>query len=564
MGFAKKITITVISILVLVGGLIGVFSFSTAYRQVEKSVGVETVGCANITTGLVNPKDIEELASGKTDKLKQVEEQLNWTVAHKSLFKEVFILSLDGKIVAADQNIKKRGYKAGDDFYFDSKAKEMIIKMKHPAYTSTYTYDNVKLLTGYAPIFKNNDSSQEIVGLMAINFDASIIWDRTWEIITLPFIIGAAVFLLAAIALYFFIHHMASPIEKLSKQVKQISHGDLTITPLRLNRNDEVGQLSKDFGVMTENLRQLILKISETSEQVSSSAHLLSTTTEQTGKAAHQTVQVTEELAAGAEKQLMNLQHGTETLNETTQHIDTMVENARHVTESAQYASTTAQEGSASLQQSIDQMNIMEQKIVTLSHNIVELSSHSQEIHNIVNVITDIAAETQLLAINAAIEAAQAGEHGGGFSVVAASVRKLADRSKESANQIRHLIEFILSKMEETGETMEWTAKEVAHGTQLVRDVGGSLQSIEDSSKTTATAMEELTATVTKVHTNATSLVQAIDEIVLLANHASDGTHSMSAASEQQLAATQEVEASANFLSGLADKLRLLVKEFRV
>ncbi|MBP1903592.1 methyl-accepting chemotaxis protein [Paenibacillus turicensis] len=564
MGFAKKITITVISILILVGGLIGVFSYSTAYRQVEKSVGVETVGCANITTGLVNPKDIEELASGNTNKLKQIEEQLNWTVAHKSLFKEVFILSLDGKIIAADENIKKRGYKAGDDFYFDPKAKKMITEMKHSAYTSVYTYDNVKLLTGYGPIYKNNDSSQEIVGLMAINFDASIIWDRTWEIITLPFIIGAVVFLLAAIALYFFIHHMASPIEKLSKQVKQISHGDLTITPLLLNRNDEVGQLSKDFGVMTENLRQLILKISETSEQVSSSAHLLSTTTEQTGKAAHQTVQVTEELAAGAEKQLINLQHGTDTLNETTQHIDTMVENARHVTERAQYASTTAQEGSASLQQSIDQMNIMEQKIVSLSHNIVELSSHSQEIHNIVNVITDIAAETQLLAINAAIEAAQAGEHGGGFSVVAASVRKLADRSKESANQIRHLIEFILSKMEETGETMEWTAKEVAHGTQLVRDVGGSLQSIEDSSKTTATAMEELTATVTKVHTNATSLVQAIDEIVLLANHASDGTHSMSAASEQQLAATQEVEASANFLSGLSDKLRLLVKEFRV
>jgi methyl-accepting chemotaxis protein len=564
MGFAKKITITVISSLVLVGGLIGLFSYSTAYRQVEESVGVETVGCANITTGLVNPKDIEELVSGKTDKLKQVEEQLNWTVAHKSLFKEVFILSLDGKIIAADQNIKKRGYKAGDDFYFDPKAKEMITKMKHSAYTSIYTYDNVKLLTGYGPIYKNNDSSQEIVGLMAINFDASIIWDRTWEIITLPFIIGAAVFLIAAIGLYFFIHHMASPIEKLSKQVKQISQGDLTITPLRLKRNDEVGQLSKDFGVMTENLRQLILKISETSEQVSSSAHLLSTTTEQTGKAAQQTVQVTEELAAGAEKQLMNLQHGTETLNETTQHIDTMVAHARHVTESAQYASTTAQEGSESLQQSIDQMNIMEQKIVSLSHNIVELSSHSQEIHNIVNVITDIAAETQLLAINAAIEAAQAGEHGGGFSVVAASVRKLADRSKESANQIRHLIEFILSKMEETGETMEWTAKEVARGTQLVRNVGGSLQSIEDSSKTTATAMEELTATVTKVHSNATSLVQAIDQIVLLANHASDGTHSMSAASEQQLAATQEVEASANFLSSLSNKLRLLVKEFKV
>lgn len=564
MGFAKKITVTVISVLILVGGLIGVFSYETAYRQVEENVGVETVGCANITTGLVNPDVIAELASGKKDKLTQVEKQLNWTVDHKPLFKEVFILSLDGKILAADQNIKNRGYKAGDEFYFDPAAKDMIMKMKHSAYTSIYTYDDVKLLTGYGPIYKNNDPNQEIVALMAINFDASIIWDRTWEIITLPLIIGAIVFAIAALALYFFIHRMVSPIEKLSKQVKQVSQGDLTITPLCLNSKDEVGQLSRDFGTMTNNLRQLIHRISETSEQVSSAAHLLSTTTEQTGKAAQQTVEVTEELAVGAEKQLVNLQQGTETLQQTTGYIDSMVEHARHVSETAHYASITAQEGSVSLRQSIDQMNIMEQRMVKLSGNIVELSSHSQEIHNIVNVITDIAAETQLLAINAAIEAAQAGEHGGGFSVVAASVRKLADRSKESANQIRHLIEFILNKMEETGETMQGTAKEVAHGTELVRNVEGSLQIIEDSSKSTATAMEQLTSIVSGVHSNAASLVQAIDEIVVLANHASDGTHSMSAASEEQLAATQEVEASASFLSDLSNKLQLLIKEFKI
>lgn len=265
MRFAQKITITVISILIGVGGLIGVFSYETAYRQVEENVGVETMGCANITTGLVRPDVISELASGKKDKLAEVEEQLNWTVDHKPLFKEAFLLSLDGNIIAADQNMTNRGYQAGDDFYFDPAVKKMIVEMNHSAYTSIYTYDDVKLLTGYGPIYKNNDPNQEIVALMAINFDASIIWDRTWEIITLPLIIGAIVFAIAAIVLYFYIHRMISPIEKLSKQVKKVSRGDLTITPLCINSKDEVGQLSRDFGTMTDNLRQLINKISETS-----------------------------------------------------------------------------------------------------------------------------------------------------------------------------------------------------------------------------------------------------------------------------------------------------------
>lgn len=564
MGFAKKITATVIGILMLVGALIGVFSYQTAQRQVYESVGIEVVGCANITTGLVTPSDIEKLATGDSSDLAKIEEQLNWTVDHKSLFKEVFILSLDGKILAADQHLKQRGYSAGQAFYFDQADKDMITTMKHTVYSKVYTYDGVDLLTGYGPIYKDHDPNKEIIALMAINFDASIIHDRTWEIITLPFIIGAIVFLIAAIVLYFLIHWMIRPIEKLSAQVNQVAKGDLTVQPLSLNSKDEVGRLARDFGNMTISLRELITEVNDMSLQVSSSSQQLSASTMQTGKASEQTALITQELAHGAEQQLRSLEEGSKALQEMAQFITQIAQNAQKVSQAAQTSSSASQQGSHSIKLTVEQMSTMEEKILLLSNNVQELSSHSKEIQSILDIITGISAETHLLAINAAIEAAHAGEQGSGFAVVASSVRKLAERSTESAKQIATLIDFTLNKMEQTSDTMDEAAKEVAHGTQLVRSVGESLTEIESSSEYTAKAINKLSGTVRHLSTNSELLVQSIEKIVEVANETTDNAQSMSAASEEQLASMQEVDASASFLSSLSDKLQTLIERFKV
>ncbi|GGH12606.1 methyl-accepting chemotaxis protein [Paenibacillus segetis] len=564
MGFARKITALVIGILMLVGALIGVFSYQTAHRQVQESVGIEVVGCANITTGLVQPSDVEKLATGDTSDLAKVEEQLNWTVAHKSLFKEVFLLSLDGNILAADQHLKQRGYSAGQPFYFDQNDKNMIISMNHPVYSKVYTYDGTNLLTGYAPIYKDNDQNKEIVGLMAINFDASIIRDRTWEIITLPFIIGAIVFLVAAIALYFFLHWMIRPIEKLSAQVNQVAQGDLTVEPLSIQTKDEVGRLSRDFGNMTINLRQLITEVNEMSLQVSSSSQQLSASTEQSGKASEQTVQITQELADGAEKQLRNLEESSRSLYEMSQFINQIAQNAQNVSQAASTSSSASQQGSQSIKLTVEQMNTMEEKMLLLSNNVQELSSHSKEIQSILDIITGISAETHLLAINAAIEAAHAGEQGSGFAVVASSVRKLAERSTESARQIASLIDFTVDRMEQTSNTMDEAAREVAYGTGLVRSVGHSLTEIESSAQYTSKAINDLSDTVRLLSTNSELMVQSLSEIVEVANGTVDNAQSMSAASQEQLAGIQEVDASADFLAKMSDNLHDLIVRFKV
>lgn len=564
MGFAKKITIAIITLLGLVGAIIGVFGYQTTYRQVEKSVGVETVGCANITTGLINPAVIELLANGDNSKLTEVEQQLNWTVDHKPLFKEVFILSLDGAILAADQHLKERGYNAGDAFYFDPADRDMIMDMKHSVYTKVYTYDDTELLTGYGPIFQDNDPNKSIVGLMAINFDASIIHDRTWEIITLPFIIGAAVFLLAALVVYFIIHRMIRPLEHLSNQVNQIAQGDLTITPMVLKSNDEVGKLSRDFSNMIINLRSLITEVSSTSIQVASSSQQLSASAEQTGKACEQTVYITQELAEGAETQLHDLEQSSNTLRSMSSSTKQIVHIVSDVSDAAQSSSVAAVQGVASIQQSIQQMNRMQGKINELSADITELSGHSKEIQNILEIITAIADETNLLAINASIEAARAGEYGSGFAVVAASVGKLAERSAESVKQIATLVGYIVTQMEATGTTMIETAREVELSTSLVYSAGESFDEIENQSTATAGAISNISGAVQDLSGQTELLVKSLENIVEIANNNVDGAQSMSAASQEQLATMEEVDASANFLANLSDKLHTLIEKFKV
>lgn len=564
MGFAKKITLAIIALLGLVCAITGAFGYRTTYRQVEKSVGVETVGCANITTGLVDPAVIKLLAQGDASKLSEVEQQLNWTVDHKPLFKEAFILSLDGNILAADQHLKQRGYAAGDAFYFSPADRDMIQEMKHSVYTKVYTYDGEKLLTGYGPIFEDNDPSKAIVGLMTINFDASIIHERTWEIIALPFAAGAVVFLIAALVVYFFIHRLIRPLEELSLQVNQIANGDLTITPMVLNSKDEVGKLSRDFGNMVTSLRNLITEVSSTSMQVASSSQQLSASAEQTGKASEQTVNITQELAEGAERQLHNLEQGSDRLHSMSASTKQIATVMGHVSETAESSSAAAGQGVEAIKQSVQQMNKMENKIHELSANITELAGHSKEIQSILEIITAIAEESNLLAINAAIEAARAGEYGSGFAVVANSVGKLADRSAESVKQIATLVNFIITQMEVTGKTMVETAREVEVSTALVRSAGATFGQIDTEANSTATAINSISEAVKDLSCQTELLVRSLEDIVEVANSNVDGAQMMSAASQEQLAAMEEVDASASFLANLSDKLHNLIEKFKI
>lgn len=564
MGLAQKITSAIIGLLVLVGVVIGFTTYETAYRQVDQSVGIELVGCANITTGLIDPADIERLAQGDTQTIQKVEKRLNWTVEHKAIFKEAFILSPDGKILAADKNLKARGYKAGDSFYLDPGDQKRINNHDHSVYSKVYTYDGVKLKTGYGPIHQKYDSNQKLVGLMAINFDASIIQDRTWDVISQPLMIGGGVLLLAAIAIYLFVHRMIRPVTLLSKEVNRIAEGDLSEKSLGYRSQDEVGRLGKDFERMTVNLRSLITEINTTSQQLSSSSKQLADSADQSGKASKQAAEITQLLQEGANQQLGSIQESSLSIQGMSDSIGQIVDKSENVSQAAARSADVAQDGLTLVAHSVEQMNVMETQIRELAQIIHELSDHSEEIGGILALITEIAAETNLLALNAAIEAARAGEQGKGFAVVATSIRKLAERSAASAGQVTDLVEGIIRSMKLAAEKMDVTAEEVVRGTQSVRSAGQSFAQIDHSSKLTAESIADVNSAVRQLSSSSEQLVSTSKIILKVAEDSAESTQTMSAASEQQLASAQEVGASASLLADLSEKQLNLIKRFKI
>ncbi|OMD81488.1 MULTISPECIES: methyl-accepting chemotaxis protein [Paenibacillus] len=564
MKLATKLTWMMFVVLLLVGSSIGFFGYRTAYKQVDEAAGIELVGCANITTGLIDPADISALLAGDQSKLEAVEDRIGWIVAHKAIFKEAFILSLDGKVLAADSSFQARGYKAGDTFYFSDEDKQMITEHKHSSYSKVYTYEGTSLKTGYGPIYQDHDPSKPIVALMAINFDGSIIQERTQDIIVQPFIIGASILVIAIVAAYLLIRRMISPLTKLSKGVNLVAQGDLTHNPILFNSKDEIGTLARDFNDMTQSLRLLITEVNETSMQVASSSEELSASAQETNRAGEYSVNVTIELADTANSQLQNMEGEYKSVQDLSRFITEIAGNADNAMNNAVSNANKARTGREAMDSTTQQMRVVSDSITDLALIIETLGGYSKEIENIVGTIASIAEETNLLSLNAAIEAARAGEEGRGFAVVAHSVRKLAERSAHSAAQIGQLVNIIVNQMDQAGETMKRSTEEMEHGREMIATAGQSFSEIEMSVSGMASQSQQISGTVRQLSLISDRLVTTLQNIVNVANQTASSAETLSASSEEQLAAMEEVESAAAFLSSLAEKLQILIERFKV
>src|SRR5690606_37568287 len=129
-------------------------------------------------TGLIQPSALEAVLQGDEAERDKLREALNWTVDHKQIFENQYIIAPDGTILVADENMEAQGFHAGGQFYFDPDIVRSIQEKKHTQYSEIYEFGGMKRLTGYAPIFKDHDPSQPILGFNAIDFDASIVKER--------------------------------------------------------------------------------------------------------------------------------------------------------------------------------------------------------------------------------------------------------------------------------------------------------------------------------------------------------------------------------------------------
>lgn len=559
-----KLGIIIMSMLVLCMGIISFFNYQISYQKVKEAAGIELYGCANITTGLLDTKDVEELANGNLAKADQIGQMISWTVEHKSIFENQYILSLDGMLLAVDENLAQQGFKAGDSFYLDQDALYMITEMKHATYSEIYEYGGMKRLTGYAPIFKDHDPNKEIIAISAIDFEASIVGERTWEMISGGMVASGLPLLLAGFLAILLIRRTTKPISELIAYAKTIAQGDLSVNELQINRKDEIGELSKDFNTMVANLKEIIGEVSSNTRHVASTSEELTISSEYVAHSAEQNSQLIQETRDGSEEQVKSANNANSIIakiSKETEQISKRMESASHISDET---SIKAKDGNEVIHKAIKQLETMNTKAEITASTIDSLHKKAEQIDEIITIITGIADQTNLLALNAAIEAARAGENGKGFAVVADEVRKLAEQSSASTKQISELIHEIQGETYNAVTATNEGNEAAKAGIVMVHHAGDSFHLISDSVSGVSNELQEVTTAIHQISSDVQQIVSSIEEIVHITEQSAGNMNNVASIMEEQTASLEQILSASQSLSVMSDELEIKVNKFKL
>lgn len=315
---------------------------------------------------------------------------------------------------------------------------------------------------------------------------------------------------------------------RLLNEMGDLAEGDLTVRATVTE--DITGAIADSVNYAIDEIRTLVGNINRAAAQVT--------------KAANEAKQISNELLTAAERQSQQIALAGESIDAMTRSILNVSQNAAESTRVAKLSLAAAKKGGDSVRQSIAGMNVLRDQIQETAKRIKRLGESSQEIGEIVELISDITEQTNVLALNAAIQAAAAGEAGRGFSVVAEEVQRLAERSANATRRIGAIVKAIQGDTQDVIHAMEVSTQGVVEGTALSDAAGRSLQEIESVSVQLARLIQDISlATQDQVRT-AERITQNMREILQVTQQTSDGARRNTRAMDQLTTLAEELEVS--------------------
>ncbi|PLR77379.1 methyl-accepting chemotaxis protein [Bacillus sp. V3-13] len=383
------------------------------------------------------------------------------------------------------------------------------------------------------------------------------------HVVTTVVILSIVGFILAIVIGIFITRMITKPILSLETVAGKIAAGDLTQDDIKVKYQDEIGNLTNSFNQMKRNLGQLIRQVSINTEQVAATAEELSASAEQTSKATEQISSAIQDVALGSERQVSSATGATQAANDISMGMEQTASSIQNVTELTASANNKANEGNKVVSQTVEQINLVQHSVSESAGVVNALGEKSGEIGKIVELITEIANQTNLLALNAAIEAARAGEHGRGFAVVADEVRKLAEQSGQAAGQIRELIQEIQTEAEKAVQAMNDGTAVVNEGINMVHQTGEVFKDILTAIEQVASESKEVAAIVEEVKLSSQDMVSMMEGVAYVAEQSSESAQNVAASAEEQNASMEEVSSSAEALSKMAQELQGVIGKFK-
>ena len=440
------------------------------------------------------------------------------------------------------------------------KVLEAVLKGGNP-YTGKADVLGEEYYSAYEPL---RDGSGQVIGMVFVGLSVHAL-DAVQHKLVLSLVV-AVVIIIAVLGLlsWFVAGRALKPLLSVTEALRKIADGDLRSEDIHVETMDEVGHLARSANEMKARLRKLLVDVAKSSETVSASAQELMAKAGQTEESVQQVARSTVQMTEGTSQQSDTVNDLQRIIMDMRSKMHELHGSADMMGDAARQSQENAMNGKKTVAYAVEQIQNIASQVNASAEVVGTLGKRSEEISSIVEAISQIADQTNLLALNAAIEAARAGEAGRGFAVVADEVRKLAEQSAASAGSIASLVQSIQKDTASAVASIAKGNESVKEGSDSIVATGEAFRSIEDQVESLNRNIQESIRCIEAVNTASHDIQDAMGLVQELSRKTTGESQNVSAATEQQAATMMEMSRASDNLAHLAQGLQEEVKKFRI
>ncbi|CAM4370409.1 methyl-accepting chemotaxis protein [Saccharibacillus endophyticus] len=546
--------IILVASLLLCGSFFFIFNNTLHSRIIPEFSKTLDLSVSEIQGG-IDPTQAGMAAKANAASSMKLQTYLNDSAAEFRL-ENVYILNIQNEEAVVVLASKGAEIAPGDKFPVTPYMQQALKNTKEAVVTPLNTSSDDAQLEGYLAIA----GSTMLVGG---TLDANFVTEVTQAILWTSIAITAIVIVIGALVAAAVSRRMTKPLGRLVKHARLVAEGDLQEN-IEVKGRDEIAQLASAFQQMTSNLRGMIGQVLEATDRVKSDSLELSRGIGLLYEIGGQTSSSAVEIAQNSQSVATSAAENAKAMEEISGGIQHIAESAAEVNEQIARASEQAVSGNTLAQQAVGQMNRVQEITIEARSYIESMGSRSDEITEVLQAITSISKQIQMLSLNASIEAARAGEHGRGFAVVADEVRKLSDQSREATGKIEQSLSALRENSERSVAAIGSVHHEIMSGAEAVRSAGGAFDELMSLMQQFNQSVQEVSASTEQVSAGSQQVTASVEETARITERVQMRVLEVSEGSTRQVEEMENYARTVGELTHQADELEETVRRFKI